>query len=127
MRTGQPNELWSYGEEAYRILRAYYDARIAMHDEIAALYAQASADGSPLLRTMFYEFPEDPRCWELDDQYMFGADYLVAPILELGQRERSVYLPKGEWMLTSTKETFTGGQEVTVPAPLDYMPVFQRL
>ena len=127
MRTGQPNELWSYGDAVYRILRDYYEKRMAMREYIAALYAEASANGAPLIRTMFYEFPEDARCWELDDQYMFGAAYLVAPVLGLGQRERSVYLPKGVWRLTSTGETFAGGQTVTVPAPLEYMPVFLRV
>ncbi len=127
LHTGQPNELWSYGEENYRIMRRYYDIRISMHDYIRRLYEEASTNGSPLIRTMFYEFPYDPKCWEIEDQYFFGPDYLVAPILKLNQFERAVYLPAGRWQLTSTGECFEGGQTVTVCAPLDYMPVFQKL
>lgn len=57
--TGQSNELWSYGEENYRIMKKYYDIRISMHDYIKQLYDEASENGSPLIRTMFYEFPDD--------------------------------------------------------------------
>ena len=123
----QPNELWSYGEENYAIMRKYYDLRMSMHDYIKSLYQEAHENGSPLLRAMFYEFPEDEKCWELQDQYMFGAKYLVAPVLRLNQFRREVYLPAGSWKLTSTGETFQGGQTVTVDAPIAYMPVFERL
>ena len=111
----------------YAIKRQYYDLRISMHDYIKSLFAEAHENGSPLLRAMFYEFPEDGRCWELQDQYMFGAKYLAAPILQLNQFRRDVYLPAGQWKLTSTGEVFQGGQTVTVDAPLAYMPVFERL
>ena len=59
--TGQSNELWSYGEENYRIMKKYYDIRIRMHDYIKQLYDEASENGSPLIRTMFYEFPDDKK------------------------------------------------------------------
>lgn len=76
---------------------------------------------------MFYEFPEDEKCWELQDQYMFGAKYLAAPIFQLNQFRREVYLPSGQWKLTSTGEVFEGKKTVTVEAPVEYMPVFERL
>ncbi len=126
LHTGQPNELWSYGEENYAIMRRYYDLRLSMRGYIRALFEEAHTDGSPLIRAMFYEFPEDPVCWDLADQYMFGDKYLVAPILHLDQFRRDVYLPAGRWKLTSTGETFTGGRTVEVDAPIAYMPVFKR-
>ncbi len=126
LHTGQPNELWSYGEDNYKIMRKYYDVRIAMHDYIKSLYEEASVNGAPLIRTMFYEFPADEKCWELDDQYMFGEKYLVAPIFQLNQFSREVYLPAGSWKLTSTGEVFAGEQSVTVDAPIEYMPVFEK-
>lgn len=127
LHTGQPNELWSYGEENYRIMKHYYDIRISMHDYIKKLYEEASVNGSPLIRTMFYEFPEDARCWELEDQYMFGDKYLVAPIFHLNQFEREVYLPIGKWKLTSDGSVYDGGQTVLVKAPIEYSPVFERV
>ena len=127
LHTGQPNELWSYGEDNYKIMKHYYDVRISMHDYIKHLYEEAHTNGSPLIRAMFYEFPNDAKCWELDDQYMFGEKYLVAPIFELNQFERDVYLPAGSWKLTSTGETFEGGKTVSVKAPIEYSPVFERV
>lgn len=126
LRTGQPNELWSYGEENYKIMKKYYDIRISMHEYIRKLYEEAHTNGSPLIRTMFYEFPDDEKCWELRDQYMFGEKYLVAPVLHLNQFEREVYLPAGKWTLTSTGREFNGARTVVVSAPVEYMPVFER-
>ena len=127
LHTGQPNELWSYGEDNYAIMKKYYNIRIEMHDYIKSLYEEAHTNGSPLIRAMFYEFPDDAKCWELQDQYMFGAKYLVAPVMYLNEFKRDVYLPSGKWKLTSTGETYEGGKTVTVDAPIDYMPVFERV
>lgn len=127
LHTGQPNELWSYGEDNYKIMRHYYDIRIGMHDYIKSLYEEASANGAPLIRPMFFEFPEDETCWNLNDQYMFGAKYLVAPIFALNQFQREVYLPAGSWKLTGDGTVYQGGQTVTVDAPIEYMPVFERV
>ncbi|MDE7231877.1 MAG: alpha-glucosidase [Lachnospiraceae bacterium] len=126
LHTGQPNELWSYGEDNYAIMRRYYDIRISLHDYIKKLYEEAHTNGSPLLRAMFYEFPEDVKCWELQDQYMFGDRFLVAPILHLNEWKRDVYLPAGKWKLTSTGEVYDGGRTISVDAPIDYMPVLER-
>ena len=127
LHTGQPNELWSYGEENYRIMRKYYDIRIALHDYIKELYKEAHETGAPLIRTMFFEFPQDEKCWDLQDQYMFGEKYLVAPILYLNQYEREVYLPEGRWKNVNTGETVEGKKTVTVKAPIDEIPVFERI
>ncbi len=127
LHTGQPNELWSYGEENYRIMRKYYDVRIALHDYIRELYKEAHETGAPLIRTMFFEFPQDGKCWELQDQYMFGSCYLVAPVLYLNQFEREVYLPAGEWKNINTGEILHGGRMVTVKAPIDEIPVFEKI
>ena len=127
LHTGQPNELWSYGEENYRIMRKYYDVRIGMHDYICALYREAHETGAPLIRTMFFEFPEDPKCWELQDQYMFGSRYLVAPVLELHQREREVYLPAGRWKDLNSGRIEEGRRSVTAAAPVDVIPVYEKV
>ena len=78
------------------------------------------------MRPMFYEFPEDAACWDLSDQYMFGPDYLVAPILKPDTFERAVYLPAGQWEDIHTGEAYTGGRTVKASAPLEYIPVFKR-
>lgn len=126
LHTGQPNELWSYGEENYKIMKHYYDIRMSLHEYIRELFAEAHTNGSPLIRAMFYEFPQDEKCWELQDQYMFGEKYLVAPVLHLNEFKREVYLPEGKWKLTSSGEIYEGSKTVCVDAPIEYMPVFER-
>ncbi|WP_461225311.1 glycoside hydrolase family 31 protein [Lacticaseibacillus suihuaensis] len=125
--TGHPNELWSYGDDAFAIMKDQLKIRDGLKPYVADLFKQASASGAPLLRTMFYEFPDDPKAWELQDQYMFGADYLVAPVLHAGVRNRSVYLPAGSWQNVDDGQTYAGGQTVTAAAPLERIPVFKRL
>ena len=125
--TGHPNEIWSYGDECFNIMKKYLGVRESLKDYIEGLMQETSKTGAPLIRTMFYEFPEDKQCWELPEQYMFGSDYLVAPILELGARERTLYLPAGKWESIEDKKTYEGGRFVTVPAPLDVIPVFKKI
>ncbi|HUM82416.1 MAG TPA: glycoside hydrolase family 31 protein [Lachnospiraceae bacterium] len=124
--TGQPNEIWSYGEKAMDIMKMQLSKRLNLAPYIEKLMAEAHESGAPLLRTMFYEFPEDPKCWELDDQYMFGPDFLTAPVLSADKFERAVYLPAGMWENVDTKEVFEGGQTIICPAPLEYIPVFRK-
>jgi len=127
LHTGHDNEIWSYGEACQNIMLDYYRLRLSMKDYLLSLFDQAAATGAPLLRAMFYEFPRDAQCWEIADQYMLGERYLVAPILEENCFRRQVYLPKGAWKLTSTGEVFQGETTVTVDAPIEYMPVFEKV
>lgn len=124
--TGQPNELWSYGEEAYEIMKKYLDIRLKMKPYIKEVMKEASENGSPVIRTMFYEFPEDEKCWNLKEQYMFGSRYLVAPVLYQGMTERTVYLPAGKWKDIHNGTIHSGGTEITVSCPLDIIPVFEK-
>ena len=125
--TGQPNELWSFGEETYKILKKYLDIRLSMKDYIKSVLNEASETGSPVIRTMFYEFPEDERCWESDDQYMFGSKYLIAPVLYQGMTEREVYLPSGTWKSIHDGKLYSGEQTVTAAAPIDIIPVYEKI
>ena len=125
--TGRDNELWSYGEDVYEILKHYVAVREQMKPYLKEVMREASENGSPVMRAMFYEFPDDPMCWEADEQYMFGSRYLVAPVLYAGVAERDVYLPAGKWKNIATGEELAGGQKVTVAAPLEVIPVFEKL
>lgn len=125
--TGLPNEIWSYGEEAERVMEKYLRLRLSLKPYLKKLMREASENGSPLMRTMFYEFPEDGACWNCTDQYMFGEKYLVAPVLYEGMRRRSVYLPAGQWKDLESGEVLAGGRTVEADAPLDVIPVFERL
>jgi len=76
------------------------------------VYAQArlsSERGFPMLRTLFFEYPDDPACWTVEDQYMFGGDILVAPLFEEA-RSRDVYLPPGRWVDYGGAGTYEGAR-----------------
>ena len=125
--TGADNEVWSFGEEAYPILVNYLQLRETMRDYVRQLMREAHEQGSPVMRAMFYEFPEDKACWELKDQYMFGPDLLVAPVMTPGAVKRSVYLPAGStWVCMRDGATLEGGQTVAADAPLSCIPVYLR-
>lgn len=106
----------------------YMKRREALREYVRGLMAEAHETGKPLLRAMFYEFPGEAALYDCKDQYMFGGKYLVAPVMEPGARERDVVLPAGcAWRNVDTGETFAGGQRAVIPAPLDVIPVLERL
>lgn len=127
MFTGSDNEVWSYGEDNLEIFKKYLFLREQMRPYIRECMKLAHENGSPVIRTMFYEFPEEECCWNLTDQYMFGPDMLVAPILEHGARSRCCYLPAGHtWHNAFTGQVYEGGRTISVDAPLNIIPVFLK-
>lgn len=125
--TGQANELWSFGDKAYCIMKKYLDIRLGLKSYIKDLMTDAHKTGSPILRTMFYEFPEDEYCWTIKDQYMFGAKYLVAPVLYQGITSREVYLPEGKWRNINDNVVYEGKRIISANAPLEFIPVFELI
>ena len=127
-RSGAPNEVWCYGDRVYEICKKYMNLREELRPYTRKTMAQAHEKGTPVMRTMFYAFPQDKTCWQVEDQYMFGDDYLVAPVLYPGVTTRRVYLPEGcRWQDLESGEVHEGGRFVEVPAPLEEIPVFRKL
>lgn len=125
--SGAPNEVWSYGEKVYEICVKYLNIREQLRDYTRKLMKEAHEKGTPVMRTMFYEFPEDENCWVIEDQYMFGDRYLVAPVLYPKMQTRKVYLPGGyKWRDMEKGTVHIGGQTIEVELSLDYMPVFEK-
>ena len=125
--TGADNEIWSYGEDAYPILVKYLNVREGLRSDLRSFMHETHETGKPVMRPMFYEYPADETCALLKDQYMLGGKYLVAPVMQPGQRARRVYLPEGSWKNVDTGETCNGGAWIDAPAPIDVMPVFEKL
>ena len=84
--SGAENEVWSYGDEVYGICKKYLELREKMLPYVKRLMSEAHEKGTPVMRPLFYDFPEDGKCWETEDEYMFGPEILVAPILYEKQR-----------------------------------------
>lgn len=125
--TGADNEVWSYGEECYEIMKKYLFLRERIRPYVTVQMKAAHDKGTPVMRPLFYDFPADQQSWDIDDQYMFGPDILVAPVMEKDQYEREVYLPNGAvWKNAWTDETFEGGNIVRVKAPIEEIPIFLK-
>lgn len=128
-RSGADNEVWSYGPAVYEICKEFMDVREKMRDYTRGLMKEAHERGSPVMRTLFYEFPEDKQAWEVEEQYMYGNKYMVCPVLEKDKREMSVYLPclrEGEqWKDFWGEQKWDGGEVAEVKCPIERMPVFE--
>ena len=107
--TGGPNEVWSYGAEAEAIMVAYLHLRERLRPYIQQQMAAAADSGLPPMRALFLEFPDDAHAWTIADQYLFGPDLLVAPVLEPAATKRTVYLPAGAaWTDAWTGHDYAG-------------------
>ena len=125
--SGADNEVWSYGPQVEKICTKYLFLRERLRPYIRSLMLEAHEKGTPVMRPLFYQFPQDAACWEDQEEYLFGPQLLVAPVLYAGMTERRVYLPQGaEWTNVWTGETQKGGTTVSVPTPIDQIPVFTK-
>jgi 1,3-alpha-isomaltosidase len=122
---------WNIAERSGEasVLRTY--ARFAqLRDRLApylAAQARLAVERSvPLMRALFFEWPDDPVIWQYPYQYLLGDDLLVAPVVGPGVDAWDVYLPAGDWVDAWRGRRFTGPAHLSVPAPLDEIPVFVR-
>ena len=126
-QTGAPNEVWSFGDEAYRVIREQLELRERLRPYVMEQMSTASANGLPPMRALFLEFPDEAPAWEVTDQFMFGPDVLVAPVTTYGARERDVYLPEAaSWLDAWTGNPVGATGWVTAAAPLERIPVYLR-
>lgn len=124
---GGPNELWSFGEENYGLLTEILNLRERLRPYIMEQMRLAHTDGTPPMRPLFFDFPKDEAAYGIDDQFLFGPDLLVCPILQQGSTHRKVYLPAGaQWTDAWTDARHEGGQTIEVAAPLERIPVFLK-
>ncbi|MEW5814720.1 MAG: TIM-barrel domain-containing protein, partial [Spirochaetota bacterium] len=127
VKAGADNEVWSFGEEAFVVIKDLLFTRESLRPYIREQMKRAHQAGTPPMRPLFFDFPKDDKCYDVDDELLFGPDILAAPVARFGQREREVYLPSGaEWFDAWTGEKHTGGRSITVPAPLERIPIFVR-
>jgi alpha-D-xyloside xylohydrolase len=120
-------EIWAYGPQAEAILARYDRLRYQLIPYIYSLARHTYDSGAPFMRALWMDFPRDPKVATIGNEYMFGPDFLVAPVTHQGQTRKRVYLPAGaDWYDYWTNARLTGGHTVTVDAPIDRIPVFVR-
>ena len=119
-------EPWVFGDSDEAINKSTIELRYHLLPYIYNVMQQASETGVPALRPLFLDFPHDEHVAGIDDEFLFGGDLLVAPVLHEGATQRDVYLPEGNWYDYRTGEKFEGGQTVQVPVMLQSIPIFVR-
>jgi alpha-D-xyloside xylohydrolase len=124
--TNTPREIWRFGPDE-KILAKYDRLRYRLMPYIYSQAWQITHSGGTLMRALVMDFREDPVARELKDEFMFGPALLVAPVTEPGAKSRKLYLPKGaSWTNFWSGQTFSGGQWITTPAPIETLPLFVR-
>jgi alpha-D-xyloside xylohydrolase len=104
-----PREPWEYGAAFMDDFRRIVELRYRLMPYIYAQAKDSSERGLPMLRALFVEYPNDPGSWRVDDEYLFGSDLLVAPLLHEGVNRRQVYLPPGNWIDYQSGQSYAGG------------------
>jgi alpha-D-xyloside xylohydrolase len=125
--SGAPNEVWTFGDTKYAIISYLMFLREKLCPYLMEQKRCASQTGLPPMRPVFVDFPADLAAVHVEDQFMLRPDLLVAPVLEEGSRERSVYLPAGaDWVDARNGDALQGGQTISATAPIEKVPVYWR-
>ena len=119
-------EPWSWGEPYLSINRRYLVLRYRLLPYLYTALWQSAQTGLPVVRPLLLAFQDDAATHALDDQFLCGDAFLVAPVVEEGATHRSVYLPGGTWYDFWTDEQLSGPARVELEAPLERLPLFVR-
>jgi alpha-glucosidase len=123
---GYDQEPWRFGKYYEDIIRKYLKLRYRLLPFLYTNLAEANRTGVPIFRPLVLNYQDDATTQNLDDEFMIGADLLVAPIVKPGLTERLVYLPEGVWYDYWTNQKYNGGTMVRAAAPLETVPMFVR-
>jgi len=119
--------VWSFGDEVLKISREALKLRYRLLPYIYSSFVISSQTGAPIQAPLIYDHQYDPNVRDIDDQYLFGPNILVAPVFNAGQTKRDVYLPEGEWFDWHTGKHYASkGETFNTDAPLDRIPMFAR-
>jgi alpha-glucosidase len=119
-------EPWSFGWRFEEINKRAIELRYELLPYIYNVMQRASETGLPALRPLFLDFSDDDHAAAIDDEFLFGSDLLVAPVLWEGVDSRDVYLPAGDWFDYWTGHHYTGNSTISIPVTLDSIPILVR-
>ena len=124
---GTPDqEPWSYGVQWESYNRRAIELRYELLPEIYNVMHDTTVTGLPAMRPLVLEYPDDPATYGMDDEYLFGTDLLLAPVLREAATSRGVYFPKGAWIEVATGHQFDGARSYTLPVTMESIPLFAR-
>ena len=121
-------EPWEFGDEFTRINRETVELRYQFLPYLYTLFREHERTGAPVMRPLWFEFPDDKSTYLVNDEYMIGGDVLVAPVVKDGMRTRGIYLPAGAgWIDWWTGEQLESGKTHYPKVPLDRLPIYVRV
>jgi alpha-glucosidase len=122
-----PHEPYSFPKEFTDINRASVELRYRLLPYLYTLFREHTETGAPVMRPLWFEYPDDARTYLVEDQYLVGRDLLVAPVVTESVTKRHVYFPAGDnWVDWWTGKTYEGGKDADIDAPLARLPLFAR-
>lgn len=133
-----PTEISNYGGSALPdsselhnaqvepICRKYLELRYRLLPYLYSAVREATLTGIPVMRSLWLHYPDDPEAVKRGDEYLWGHDILVAPVVEKGATSRRIYLPRGHWFDFWTNERYDGGREIDRRVDLETLPLFIR-
>ncbi len=116
---------WAFDDEAVAVTRKFAKLKQLLMPYLLETSKEANVAGTPMMRAMLLEFAEDRTCWNLDQQYMFGSDLLVAPVFS-AEGEVEFYLPAGEWTNFFSGKVVVGGRWIRENHGFDSIPLYVR-
>ena len=119
-------EIWRYGKEFESVARKYIDLRYRLLPYIYSEAWKIYKGGHQLMSPLSYYFPDDKNVWNIKDQYFFGENIMVGIVTKYQQREKTMYLPQGDWFDFWSGKKYSGGKSIEVPTPLDSNPLLVR-
>ncbi|OAV45545.1 TIM-barrel domain-containing protein [Lewinella sp. 4G2] len=122
----QDQEPWVHGKEHTKRNRRAIEMRYQLLPYLYTAFQHHVHTGRPVLRNLFFYDQEDPMCFKFADQFFYGEDLLVCPVLKEGAKSMQVYLPQGEWYDFWTGQRHAGKQKMKVKVKADRIPIFVR-
>lgn len=117
-------EPWAFDQQTEDINRKYIRLRYKLIPYLYDRMWHGTKTGLPVMCPVFMYAQDDVNTYELNEEFMFGENILVSPVVQQGQRAKIVYLPKGKWVDYFTKEVFEGGKSIVKETPLDTCPIY---
>jgi alpha-glucosidase len=119
-------EPWAFGEPYESACRQAIEQRYRLMPYLYTLFHEAATSGAPIIRPLYYHYPQDEQACDTQDEFLLGDSLLSAPIYEQGAISRSVYFPEGRWFDYWDGTEYPGGGSSEIPAPLERWPLFVR-
>ncbi len=119
-------EPWAFGPETENIIKKMIELRYSLSPYNYTVAHNAYVTGIPMARPLVMIYPDDPNVYNESSSYMWGDDFLVAPVTTSNQTVQSFYLPKGKWINYWNDVVYEGGDTISVPAPIDEIPLFVK-